>query len=206
MAIIARPTVNLLRRVAPDFLRSIWLALLLCQTAANAQETPAPGLPPAQTVGGQKLVLNGSATRTVWGFEIYRIGLFLAEPSRDEKAIMNTDRDAKRVHIIMLRGVAKDRFTGTVQESIDLNFTPEEKLKFDGELATFLGFFHEGADLKPGSEVILDFLPGRGMVVLVDGTTVGTIPGDDFYHAILRLWIATPLQKSIKDGLLGPTG
>jgi len=191
------------RRVTPALLLSVWLGLLLFSTVAEAQETTAPGLPAEQTVGGQKLFLNGTATRTVWGFEVYRIGLFLATPSHDEKAIIGTDRDAKRVHIIMLRGVSKDRFTGTVQESIDLNFTPEEKAKFAGELATFLGFFHEGTDLKSGSEVILDFVPGQGMVALLDGTAVGTIPGDDFYHAILRLWIATPLQKSIKDGLLG---
>ncbi len=184
-------------------LLSACLALLLLPLVARAQETEPPGLPLEQSVGGQKLVRNGSAIRTVWGFEIYRIGLFLAGPNRDENAIISTDRAAKRIHIIMIRGVSKERFTETVQESIDRNFSPEEKDRFSTELATFLSFFHEGADLKPGSEVILDFIPGQGMVAFLDQTAVGKIPGDEFYHAILRLWIAKPLQQSIKDGLLG---
>ncbi|MFZ4482971.1 MAG: chalcone isomerase family protein [Chthoniobacterales bacterium] len=178
-------------------------ALSLFLPRAGAAEPASHELPAEQIVSGQKLVLNGSALRTVWGFEIYRIGLFLANPSRDENAIMNTDRNPKRVHIIMIRGVSKERFSGTVQESIDQNFSPEEKERFNVELATFLAFFHEGSDLKPGSEVILDYVPGQGMVAFLDGTRLGTIPGEEFYHAILRLWIATPLQKSIKDGLLG---
>jgi hypothetical protein len=181
-------------------------ALLAATTPAVAEVAPPRELPPAAEVGGARLVLNGSALRTVWGFEVYRIGLFLASPVADADAILRTDRNPKRVHIIMLRSVSADQFTGTVQESIDRNFSPAEKELFAAELSQFLGFFHGGSDLRPGSEVVLDFDPARGMVASVDGREAGAIPGPDFYHAILRLWLAKPLQASIREGLLGQAG
>lgn len=179
--------------------------LALAPPRAAAQDAPPP-LPAEASVADTKLVLNGSAVRTVWGFEVYRIGLFLAAVNRDADAILRPDGSPKRVQIIMLRAVSKEQFTGTVSDSIERNFTPEEKERYAAELATFLGFFHEGADLRPGSQVILDLVPGRGLAAMLDGQLLGTVGGDDFSHAILRLWLAKPLQASIRDGLLGAAG
>ncbi len=176
---------------------------ILAPCVARAEDATPRELPLSCEVAGARVILNGSAVRTVWGFEVYRIGLFLTAPNHDADSILQSDRNPKRVHIIMLRGVTSSQFTGTVQESIDRNFTPEEKTAFGEQLSSFLGFFHDGADLRPGSEVILDFAPGRGMVAALDGRELGSIPGADFYHAILRLWLAKPLQSSIRDGLLG---
>lgn len=162
---------------------------------------------PAETVlQDQTLQLNGKAIRTVWGFSVYEIGLYLAQPSKDAGHIMREDRDAKRVRILMMRHVSQSRFSGTVQESVDQNFSASEKEQFSKELATFLGCFHNGADLREGSVVTIDYVPEQGMVVGVDGSRMAVIPGQDFYHAVLRLWLGKPLQPSIKDGLLGAAG
>jgi hypothetical protein len=192
------------RRRAPTAALAALIAIaILAPCAARTGDAPPRELPPACDVSGTRVILNGSAVRTVWGFEIYRIGLFLTAANHDADSILQSDRNPKRVHIIMLRGVSSDQFTGTVQESIDRNFTPEEKTAFGEQLSTFLGFFHGGADLRAGSEVVLDFVPGRGMVATLDGRELGSIAGPDFYHAILRLWLSKPLQSSIRDGLLG---
>ncbi len=174
------------------------LAALVLASFARASEFPTE-----TTVDGQRLVLNGSATRTVWGFGIYHIGLFLAEKSSDERAIRANDQKPKRIHIRMVREVGKQRFTGTVQQSLDQNFSPEDTRRFASEIARFLAFFHQGEGLKQGTEITIDFIPSRGMVAAKDGVELGVIPGADFYHKILGLWIGKPLQKSIKDGLLG---
>ncbi|MBE2181573.1 MAG: chalcone isomerase family protein [Chthoniobacterales bacterium] len=174
------------------------LASLLLASFARASEFPAETI-----VDGQRLVLNGSATRTVWGFGIYHIGLFLTEKSGDEQAILANDQEPKRIHIRMVREVGKQRFTGTVQQSLDQNFSPEDTRRFASEIARFLAFFHQGEGLKQGTEITIDFIPARGMVAAKDGVELGVIPGADFYHKILGLWIGKPLQKSIKDGLLG---
>lgn len=182
----------------PTALSVALLAAMLSASSARGSEFPAEA-----TVHGQRLVLNGSATRSVWGFGVYHIALFLSETSRDEMAILTSDRDPKRIHIRMVREVGRQRFTGTVQQSLDLNFSEAEARRFATEIAQFLAFFNHGEGLKAGTEITIDFIPERGMVAVKDGKELGVIPGADFYHKILRLWIGKPLQKSIKDGLLG---
>lgn len=176
------------------------LVALLLTLSARASEFPAQ-----VTVDGRNLVLNGSATRTVWGFGIYHIGLFLPERNNDAPAILANDGKPKRIHIRMIREVGKQRFTGTVQQSLDQNFNAAEASRFAAEIAAFLAFFQHGEGLKDGTEITIDFIPDRGMVAAKDGRELGVIPGGEFYHKILSLWIGKPLQKSIKDGLLGRT-
>ena len=59
------------------------------------------------------------------------------------------------------------------------------------------------ASAQKGGVITIDYLPGKGMIIGVNDQQFEPIPGDEFYHTLLRLWIGEPLQKSIKDGLLG---
>lgn len=165
----------------------------------------AAAFPETAQVGGQDLVLNGTAMRTVWGFKVYEVRLFLDQPTSDAQTIMDVNRGPKRIRMEMLRPVAKDKFLSTVEESIERNVEPAEKEKFAAELDSFLGYLRRGEDLSKGRVITVDFVPGEGMVLGLDEQRLGTIPGDDFYHVILRLWIGHPLQPSIKEGLLGRT-
>lgn len=163
-------------------------------------------MPAATSVDGRELVLNGKALRSVWGFKVYEVGLFIGERNEDADDIMGNDRAAKRVQMNMLRAVDKDKFVATVRENIDGNFSAEEKEKFASELEAFVSYLQNGGDIAPGQTITIDYHPGKGTVLGLDGRHVGTIPGDDFYHRILRLWIGKPLQDSIKTGLLGAEG
>jgi len=181
--------------------KPIFAALFLAALAAGAAAKE--GVPAPAPTSGTGLVLNGEATRTVWGFEVYKIRLYLHEVMREAGQILAATGHPKRLEITMVRSVDEDQFTSTVQQSIDNNFTGEEKEKFAPQLSEFLGCFNKGADLKPGNVITIEFAPGDGTVVKLDDRTLDTIPGADFYHAILRLWIGKPLQNSIKDGLVG---
>ena len=149
------------------------------------------------------LVLNGTAVRKKFGLSVYLAALYLSEQSRDDEDIMERDRLNKRVHITMLREVSADTFNSTIQKNIDVNFSAAEKQEYSKELGDFLGCFSGGADLKEGSTINIDFVPETGRLITVDGHEFEAIPGEDFYHAILRLWIGNPPQESLKTGLLG---
>lgn len=169
----------------------------------NAGEVKGVEVPDEITCGDCKLVLNGTAVRSVWGFKVYVAGLYLAEPSRDQEAIMNQDRAGKRVHMTMLREVTGDKFEATILDNIDTNFSVAEKQQFAGELKQFLGCFNNGTVLKKGSVVNIDYVPEQGTLISINGSVFDAIPGEDFYHAVLRLWIGKPPQESVKHGLLG---
>lgn len=176
------------------------LATALAAVAAAGENTASEE---TTSVGGRDLVLNGRALRSVWGFRVYEVELFLGERNNNATAIMTQDRLPKRVRMKMLRAVEKDKFVATVRENIDQNLTPEEKETFAPELESYIGHLQKGGDIEPGRIITIDYLPGTGTVLGLDGRQVGTIGGDDFYHMMLRLWIGRPLQPSIKDGLLG---
>ena len=181
----------------------ILFALALLLAAIGRAGGQAPATPATAEVGGQSLVLNGKATRTVWGFPVYHVGLFLEERNPDGVAIMTADRGAKRIHMNMLRAVEKKDFMATVRENVDQNLTAAEKETYAAELAAYLGHLEKGGDIQPGRIITIDYVPGQGTVLGLDGRQVGTIAGHDFYHVMLRLWIGRPLQASIKEGLLG---
>jgi len=171
-----------------------------CSASLEARDSAAV---PTAEVAGRSLVLNGEAMRTVWGFNVYKIRLYLPEAMRSADKILGSTGEPKRIEIVMQRSVDEEQFSYTVQQSIDNNFSEEERQTFAAQLSEFLGCFNNGADLESGNVITIDYAPGNGTVVKLDGRTLDTIPGAPFYHALLRLWIGKPLQKSIKDGLVG---
>ena len=58
---------------------------------------------------------------------------------------------------------------------------------------------------KAGDVVALDYLPGAGSQVVMNGRAVGQpIPGHDLYRALLRIWLGEPpVDNNLKRLLLG---
>jgi hypothetical protein len=58
---------------------------------------------------------------------------------------------------------------------------------------------------KKGMAITLDWLPGAGTQMTVDGRYAGApIAGEDFYRALLRIWLGPkPVQDDLKKALLG---
>jgi len=186
-----------------------WFFSLVCATLlgvscpfVTAGEVHGIHLPEKIACEKSKLQLNGHAVRSKWGFNVYVVALYLLKENRDSAKIM-LNRDPKRIHITMLHGVSEKRFVSTIMKNIDVNFSLDEKVKYAKGLTSFMACFHGGTSLKKHSVINIDYLPGKGMKVAVDGTIHKIIPGDDFYHAIMRLWIGDPPQHSLKTGLVG---
>ena len=56
-----------------------------------------------------------------------------------------------------------------------------------------------------GMAIALDWVPGTGTLVQIEGKPAGrTIPGEDFYRGLLRIWLGDdPVQADLKRALLG---
>jgi len=63
-------------------------------------------------------------------------------------------------------------------------------------------------EAKKGDAILLDFLPDSGTRVVVNGQPRGKpIAGDDFYRALLRIWLGDkPVDGDLKKGMLGQPG
>jgi hypothetical protein len=56
-----------------------------------------------------------------------------------------------------------------------------------------------------GAQIQLDYVPGVGTRVSMGGKMLGKeIPGEDFYRALLMIWLGDhPSDRSLKSDLLG---
>jgi len=63
----------------------------------------------------------------------------------------------------------------------------------------------ELGEAKEGMRITLDWSPPAGTVVTVNGKATGNpIAGEDFYRALLRIWLGdNPVQADLKKALLG---
>ncbi len=184
-------------------LRTILLFLLLA-APAMLQARDIQGVAVPETVAqpdGAVLRLNGAGVRRKFFFRIYVGALYLPRATRDAGRILATDQP-NRVWMHFLFGHAgKGRIRGGWTEGFRNNLDPGALRRLAARLATFNGWF---PDLGKGDEVILDYRPGQGTRVVIRGQEKGVIPGADFNHALLAVWLGRkPADEALKQAMLG---
>lgn len=155
-------------------------------------------------IGTAELQLNGMGLRTRVFFKVYVAGLYLAQKTQaaDEALRMG---GAKRVSIVMLRDVGADTFVSSLVEALRENLDEPEAARLKPQVEQLTAVMQGIGEAKKGMRITLDFTPGAGTSVLVNDAPQGKpIPGEDFYAALLRIWIGRkPVQEDMKKGFLG---
>jgi hypothetical protein len=177
-------------------------AFLLCSLSGNAAEVAGVQLADKAQVGSRELVLNGAGLRTRLFFKVYVIGLYLAEKSRDAAAVLAAP-GPKRVTLHMLRDVGADTFSEALIDGLKANHSEADYRALEPRVKQLEAIMAEVKEAKKGMEIALDWT-GAATRVLVRGKPVGEIAGEDFYRALLRIWLGEhPVQDDIKNDLLG---
>jgi hypothetical protein len=154
--------------------------------------------------GGPELVLNGAGIRTRFVVKVYVAGLYLTE-KKGAAADAIALGGPKRVSITMLRDVGAQQFNDALVEGFRANNSAAEVEKLKGPLDELSAVMSALGEAKKGSVIALDFVPGTGTRVLVDGAAKGKpIAGDEFYRGLLRIWLGDkPVDGDLKKGMLG---
>jgi hypothetical protein len=105
----------------------------------------------------------------------------------------------------MLRDVGAQQFADALSEGFRANNSPADVEKLKGALDELIGIMNALGEAKKGMAIALDFVPGTGTRVLVNGESKGKpIAGDEFYRALLRVWLGDkPVDADLKKGMLG---
>jgi hypothetical protein len=151
-------------------------------------------------VAGQELALKGAGVRKRLFFEVYAIGLYVQERKADAFA----QPGPKRVQIHMLRDVGAEQFTEALRDGIKANHAEAELKALEPRVKQLAGIMAQVGEAKKGMAIALDW-SGKDTVVLVDGKPAGApIAGEDFYRALLRIWLGEqPVQQDLKRALGG---
>lgn len=154
-------------------------------------------------LGNAELVVNGTGVRSKFG-KRYAMALYLPAKSADAKAALAA-KGPKRIDIRLIKDVSGDTFANAVSGGINDNSTDAERAALKDRIKQLADSVIALGEIKAGTAIVFDSLPEQGMTVTVGGKPVGkAIAGDDFYVALLRVWLGEdPAQGNLKEALLG---
>lgn len=182
------------------------LAQPLTATLAVAQSVEVAGVKydAVAEVSGQKLQLNGAGIRYKAVFKVYTAGLYLKDKAATTEAVLAAP-GAKRLHIVMLRDIDGNELGKLFTKGMEQNSTREEFVKSINGVLKIAEIFASRKELIKGDSFSVDYLPGTGCIVLVNGKQQGeTIKEPEFINAMLRIWLGkSPADDQLKDALLG---
>jgi len=181
-----------------------FLILLSMASLAVAAEVAGVKLEDKDRVANAELVLNGAGLRKRAFFQVYAAGLYLAEKKTVAAEAIGA-AGPKRVAMHMLRDVDADQLSGALADGIKDNHSESEAKALEPRVKLLAAIMAEMKEAKKGMRITLDWLPAAGTQVTVEGKAAGTpIPGEDFYRALLRIWLGDkPVQDDLKKALLG---
>ncbi len=158
-------------------------------------------VPETVTVAGKKLQLNGAGYRTKFVFKLY-VGALYTEEKADTRDALQAMKGPKRVLMHMIYDeISQKKMAGAWREGFEENTSDAQMQKLQERLQAFIKLF---PDLKEGDIVYLDYIPGAGTRVIINEQLKGTIAGEDFYHALLDVWLGDePADDDLKAAMLG---
>ncbi|MCE2917369.1 MAG: chalcone isomerase family protein [Rubrivivax sp.] len=187
-----------------DFL--LGAALVLACLGAGAQQVTVEGVKfePTAQVGSAALVFNGAGLRKRAVFSVYVAGLYVPQKSADAAALL-AQKGPRRIAITMLRNVDADTFAGALNDGLRSNHSESQMAGWKAQIDTLNANLKAAGEAKKGDVIHFEFVPEAGTRVTVNGQARGTaIPGEDFFTAVLRIWIGDkPVDAGLKKGLLG---
>jgi hypothetical protein len=180
-------------------------AALLASTLACAATIEGQHFDDALKLDGGPVVLNGVGVRAAAWFKGYVAGLYLPRKTSEADAIY-TAAGPKRIAVRMLIDVSPALLAKTFADGIRKNYRDDALAVLKDRMDAFDGQVRALPNgVRKGEEIDLDFRPKEGTRVLVAGRSIGeAIPGDDFYVALLKMFIGErAVDKNLRAGLLG---
>lgn len=156
-------------------------------------------------LGGAALVLNGVGMRAVAVLKGYLAALYLGRPAATPAEVYATP-GPKRIQIRMLLAVDTQEFIKAVDKGVRRNCSEAERAALAAEaLPNFVAQLKAVGKVRDKDLIDMDFLPGRGTQLSVNGRAIGEpIAGAEFYQALLKVFLGErPVDPKLKAGLLG---
>jgi hypothetical protein len=155
-------------------------------------------------VGAGDTVINGAGMRKRAFFKVYAIGLYLPQKAASAADAISA-KGAKRIAIVTLRDLTAEQFVDALIDALKANHDETALKALQPKIDQFRSTMLAIGNAPEKSVVNLDWLPDSGTRLTFNGATKGTdISGEDFYRALLRIWLGDkPAQDDLKEQLLG---
>ena len=191
------------------FLRTSLLAVTLTSAlatslTARAADVAGVHFDDKTSLAGSELALNGAGLRTRFMLKVYVIGLY--GPKRADTAdAFSAMPGPKRIHIVTLRDLTAEQFADALIDGLRKNSSDAEFAKLQPRADEFRAQLLALKSTPSGSQIRIEWLPATGTRLSLGNEIRGRdIPGEDFFRALLRIWLGDkPVDSDLRNALLG---
>ena len=157
------------------------------------------------SVAGQPLVLNGAGARYRAVFKVYVAGLYLPRKTHLVDEILKAGAEPRRLQLTMLRDIDAAEFGKMFYRGMEDNMDRNAFAKLVPGVMRMSQVFTDFKRNKAGDVIDIDWVPGTGMTIHVNGKSAGEpFREPEFFAALMRIWLGTkPPDWKLKDALLG---
>jgi len=190
------------------FMKAAAAAALVLPLAAHAQaqgiELAGVKYEPTAQVANTKLVLNGAGIRYKAIFKVYTAGLYLTAKATTPETVLATP-GPRRMHITMLRDIDANELGKLFTRGMEQNTSRDDFMKSIAGTIKLSEVFSAKKKLVAGDSFFVDWIPGQGTVIVVNGKPANEpIKEPEFYSSLLKIWLGhAPADSMLKDALLG---
>ena len=155
-------------------------------------------------LGNQVLQLNGAGIRVKLIVDVYAAGLYVPRKEHNAEALVSQP-GPKSVQVVLLRDLTGDDFADAMVAGFKRNNSREEVAKHQARIEEIRNLMATFGSVKKGTSIHIDFTPGSGVQVSMNGVAKGEMAvGEDFFSAILRIWLGPkPVDDDLKDAMVG---
>ena len=167
---------------------------------AQTKEIEDVDFPTSMTINNQQTILNGGGLREKLGFiDLYVGGLYVKSKTQDADKIIMADEEMGIRIVIVSSLVSRENFIEALEEGFN-NTTAGEHTK--EQIEEFKKCFTD--PFVENDIVVLNYVPGKGVHLLMNGDQKGTIKGLSFKQALFGIWLGgKPADDDLKEGMLG---
>jgi len=111
----------------------------------------------------------------------------------------------KSLHVVMMRDVKAQKLIDALVSGVEDNSSEAEFAALQPRLNRLAAGLRAAGEVEEDSIVKLEYFPNVGTVVSYKNQViVKDLPGEDFYRALMRIWLGeSPVDRTLKSKLLG---
>lgn len=155
-------------------------------------------------LGGADLVLNGVGVRRRFFIPVYVGALYVPQKSSDPEVLLS-QRGPRRMSLRFVRDVEAELFMNSLDAGMRKHYTPQQLEAWTPQWRTLTTVIANVVIARRADHVTWDYTPETGARVMQNSVPIiPSMPGEDFYNAVLRVWLGPqPADADMKRGLLG---
>jgi len=155
--------------------------------------------------GVPELQLSGAGVRRkMLVAKVYVAALYLTQKRSTSDAVL-ADAGPKRFAMHILHDeITAEQMVAMLNDGLSANNQLLELGALEPRIRELSAMMRAVGRISQGGVILMDYLPGIGTRITINGVARATIPGEDFNRALLRIWLGDrPVDGRLKRMLLG---